>query len=271
MSIHQNILQSLSRNRRFRLGLILLLPAVVFTISVIGYPLFQMINLSFRSFNLMRPAEKMNFIWFDNYIRLFKDPHFSHSLVVTLVFMAVVTLAGYIIGMSSALLFNRQFPAKQISVLLVCLPWAIPGAIASYIFYLLFQSPWGLLSYFFSWLGLDINWLIVKPGSLFMVIVTAIWKSYPLVTMSILAGMQSIPTELYEAADMDGAGALKKFLKITLPALNSITVVVLLLNGSWAFRNFEIIWILTEGGPGRFTETLGLNLYTEGFRFFDCL
>lgn len=250
-------------------GLFLLAPALVLSLLVIGYPLLQMINLSFRDYNLMRPTTLGKFIGITNYIRAIANHKFRHSLEITLVFTFLVTSIGYVIGLLSALFLNSLQKAKGFFTLSICLPWAIPGAIAAYVFLLLFQSPGGIIAYWISKIGLDVNWFTQKLPSLYLIVIAAVWKSYPFVTMGLLAGLQTIPNEIYEAASIDGASNFRKLFSITLPALKSITTVLLILNGAWAFKNFEIIWILTEGGPARFTQTLGINLYNEAFTNFN--
>lgn len=257
------------QKRRRNFNIFLLLPALTITLLVIGYPLFEMMNLSFRDYNLMRPKTLGNFIGISNYVRAMGSHNLRNSLVITLVFASLVTSIGYIMGLITALLLNSLQKAKQFFTVSICLPWAIPGAIACYVFLILFQSPGGIITYWISKIGLNISWFTQKLPSLCLLVIAAVWKSYPLVTIGLLAVLQSIPNELYEAASIDGASSIEKFFSITLPALNSITIVVIILNWAWAFRNFEIIWILTAGGPARFTETLGISVYKEAFTNFN--
>ncbi len=259
---------NLQKRRRY-LGIFFLVPALVISLLVIGYPLLQMLNLSFREYNLMRPTTLGKFIGITNFVRAFTNYKFRNSLGTTLIFTFLVTILGYIIGLFSALLLNSLKKVKGFFTVSICLPWAIPGAIAAYIFLQLFQSPGGIITYWISIIGLDVSWITQKLPSLFLVVIVATWKSYPFVTMGLLAGLQTIPNEIYEAASIDGASNFRKLFSITLPALKPITTVLLILNGTWAFKNFEIIWILTGGGPARFTQTLGIDLYNKAFVNFN--
>ena len=259
------------QKRKQYLSIFLILPALALILLTIGYPISQMIYLSFRDYNLlMRPKTLLRFIGITNYVYAITNQNFRHSVVITLVYALLVTSIGYIIGLLSALLLNSlQIKAKGFFNLSVCLPWAIPGAIIAYVFLLLFQSPGGIISYWISKIGLDVNWFTQILPSLYLIVIATVWGGFPFITIGLLAGLQSIPNELYEAALIDGASTFKKFFYITLPALNSITAVLLILTVSSAFRSFSIIWILTAGGPLRFTETLGINLYKEAFSNFN--
>jgi multiple sugar transport system permease protein len=148
----------------------------------------------------------------------------------------------------------------------------VPSAIAAVIWLLLFQSSFGVINYLLQLVGLvdePVPWLLRSGTSLLVIVLVGIWKVFPFNMLVLLAGLQAIPQELYEAAAVDGAGRLAQFRCVTWPALKYISTVALLLTGVHAFREFEQIYILTAGGPARSTETLGVQAYVQAFRFFD--
>ena len=151
------------------------------------------------------------------------------------------------------------------------LPWAVPGVMVSIVFLWLFDASFGVVNYALRSLGLiavDVAWYTNESTALIAVIVPTIWKAYPFFTLTLLAALQSIPADLYEAAGVDGASARQRFANITWPGIRGPAVLALILNGLWAFREFDIIFAATGGGPAKATETLGIRAYNEAFGYF---
>jgi multiple sugar transport system permease protein len=163
------------------------------------------------------------------------------------------------------------FPLRRWLRSLMLLPWAAPGVMVSIVFIWLFDSSFGVVNYALRSLHListDVAWYTNESTALFAVIVPTIWKAYPFFTLTLLAALQSIPGNLYEAAHVDGASAWQRFTHITWPGIRGPAVLALVLNGLWAFREFDIIFAATGGGPAKATETLGIRAYNEAFGYF---
>ena len=250
----------------------MLLPAVITVFALIAYPMYLVFVISFRE------GKSLNFLALDrrpfglaNYLAVLSDSATWHSVTVSLIYVAGTLLPAFIIGLLTALLLDRAFPLRRWLRSLMLLPWAVPGVMVSLIFLWLFDASFGVVNYLLRSAGLittDIAWYTDETTALFAVIVPTVWKSYPFFTLTLLAAMQSIPGELYEAAKMDGATAMQRFRHITWPGIRAPATLALVLNGLWVFREFDIIYAATSGGPAKATETLGIRAYNEAFGYF---
>jgi len=258
------------RERRFAYAL--LAPAVVAVAALIAWPMYLIVSISFRE------GRSLNFLALDrrplgfgNYTAVLTDPATWHSVAVTLVYVAGTLVPAFAIGLSTALLLDRVFPLRRWLRSLMLLPWAVPGVMVSIVFLWMFDASFGVVNHLLRTLGYtggDIAWYSSESTALFAVIVPTIWKAYPFFTLTLLAAMQSIPGHLYEAAEVDGAGAWQRFANVTWPGIRGPAVLALVLNGLWTFREFDIIYAATGGGPAKATETLGIRAYNEAFGYF---
>jgi multiple sugar transport system permease protein len=172
----------------------------------------------------------------------------------------------------TALFLNRKFAGRRVLRTLAILPWAIPGVVASIMFIWMFDATYGVVNFLLSRMGLinEYKAWFYDPGLvMFSVILPTIWKGYPFFTISILAALQSIPLDYYEAAEVDGCGAIRKFFYITWPGIRETSILALILNGLWSFRVFDIIYSTTKGGPSDATTTIAIQIYNEAFQYFD--
>jgi ABC-type sugar transport system permease subunit len=260
------------RQRQRVLEAVYLAPAVLFTLALVAFPLGRMVQLSFQEYELAQPLTRGTFIGARHYARLFEDRHFWRALGVTALYTGAVTGVAFGLGLATALALNTRLRGMGWGRALLSIPWALPSAIAAIVWLLLFQSSFGVLNYLLQAAGLvgqPVQWLLRADTSLLAVIVVGIWKVVPFNMLVLLAGLQAIPAELYEAVGVDGGGRLARFRFVTWPGLRYVSTVALLLTGVHAFREFEQIYILTGGGPARATETLGVQAYVQAFRFFD--
>jgi multiple sugar transport system permease protein len=254
-----------------KLGYILLLPALVMIVLIIAYPLVLSIGLSLQDVKIARiggPHKPWTLI---NYQRLLTSPEFWSSAWVTVRLVATVSIACFVVGLGTALLLNEPFKGRRIARLLVALPWAVPEVVAVVVWWWIFDSSFGVLNWFLVTAGITahpIAWFSSTSGSFFAVSVVMIWKGYPFVSIMLLAGLQAIPVDQYEAAEMDGANAWQRFRHVTLPALSPVLAVTMVLVMIWVFRDFSIIWVLTQGGPIGATQTLGIMTYQQAFGFY---
>jgi multiple sugar transport system permease protein len=262
---------SLARRERL-FAYALLTPAVVAAAGLIGWPMYLIVSISFRegkSLNFLALGSRP--LGLGNYASVLSDSATWHSVFVSFVYTFGTIVPAFLIGLGTALLLNRVFPLRRWLRSLMLLPWAVPGVMVSIVFLWLFDASFGVTNYVLRSLGLittDIAWYTTETTALFAVIVPTIWKAYPFFTLTLLAALQSIPGNLYEAANVDGASAWQRFTNITWPGIRGQAVLALVLNGLWAFREFDIIFAATGGGPAKATETLGLRAYNEAFGYF---
>jgi multiple sugar transport system permease protein len=260
------------RRRQRAFAYALLAPAVVAVCALIAYPMYLVFAIS------LREGRSLNFLALSrrpfgigNYRMVLADPATWHSVWVSLAYTLGTTIPAFLLGLGTALLLDRAFPLRRWLRSLVLLPWAVPGVMASIVFLWLFDASFGVVNYFLRTLHVvdtDIAWYSTESTALFAVIVPTIWKSYPFFTLTLLAALQSIPRNLYEAADVDGATPRQRFSHVTWPGIRGPATLALVLNGLWAFREFDIIFAATGGGPARATETLGIRAYNEAFGYF---
>jgi multiple sugar transport system permease protein len=258
------------RERRFAYAL--LMPAVVAVFALIAWPMYLIASISFRegkSLNFLALGQRP--FGLGNYASVLTDSATWHSAWVSFTYTFGTIAPAFAIGLGTALLLNRVFPWRRWLRSLMLLPWAMPGVMVSIVFLWLFDASFGVVNYALRSLGLitvDVAWYTNESTALIAVIVPTVWKAYPFFTLTLLAALQSIPANLYEAADVDGASAWQRFTNITWPGIRGPAVLALILNGLWTFREFDIIFAATGGGPAKATETLGIRAYNEAFGYF---
>ena len=249
----------------------LLAPTILVMLALVLYPVGSAINLSFRDVDIVRRDRSYGPLTFDNYQQLFRSDELWPALRISLLYVLIVTTACYAIGLWTAWLLNHQFRGRRLARLLITLPWAIPLVVATNIFWWLFDKTFGLFNYALTGIGIvdkPIDWFLNPRAAMAAVSITTIWKGYPFFTVMLLAALQAIPAELYDAAKVDGASAWREFRSITMPAIRGVTGIVLLINALWVFREFTVIFVLTGGGPAGATRTLSIWTYTEAFADF---
>jgi len=250
----------------------LLAPAIVAVAGLIAWPMYLIVSISFRegkSLNFLALGQRP--LGLGNYRIVLADPATWHSVGVSLVYTFGTLVPAFAIGLGTALLLNRSFPLRRWLRSVMLLPWAVPGVMVSIVFLWMFDASFGVVNALLRATGLvttDIAWYATESTALFAVIVPTIWKAYPFFTLTLLAAMQSIPGHLYEAAEVDGASAWQRFASVTWPGIQGPAVLALVLNGLWTFREFDIIYAATGGGPAKATETLGVRAYNEAFGYF---
>lgn len=252
------------------LAYVFLLPAAIVVAGLIGYPLARIVDIS------LRQGRTMNFArigslppGFGNYERVVADTAFWHSVAVSAAYVGVTIASAFAIGLGTALLLNRRMPIRRILRTVLLIPWAVPGVVASIIFLWMLDGSFGVVNAGLRGLGIDgPPWFVDRDTAFFAVTVPTVWKTYPLITLIVLAAMQSIPGELYEAAKLDGANALREFRHVTWPGIRGAATLAVMVSALAVFRDVDIIFTTTRGGPSRLTETLALFIYNEGFQYF---
>ena len=252
--------------RERNLAYLLVAPSVLAILVVAIYPVVYAVWLSLHErIPHLRVSE---FIWLDNYLTLFGSGRFWGALWNTTYFAFVSVGLELVLGMGIALLLHRSFKGRGWVRAAVLVPWAIPTVVSAKMWGWIYNANFGVLNYALRRLGLvsgEVNWLGSTFWAIHAAIVADVWKATPFAALLLLAGLQTIPEELYEAAEVDGAGRWKRFRYVTLPLLKPVILVTLLLRTLDAFRVFDVIYVLTDGGPANSTETLSIYAYKTLF------
>ncbi|MBN8631415.1 MAG: sugar ABC transporter permease [Rhodobacterales bacterium] len=239
---------------------LLISPALVFIAIIVVWPLVETIRLSFTDATLGGE----NWVGVTNYTALFGDPKFWQIVGRTFYWMVLAVSLKLIVGLIGATLLNAAIPGKALFRVLVMPPWVIPVAIGVIGWKWMYNGYFGLISGLLQEFGLvqdRVALLATKTSAFYSAIVTDVWVGTPMVTLFFLAAMQGVSRDLYEAAWVDGASRWYRFRRITIPQIMPVIVSMALLSAIWTFNSFEIIWILTEGGPRGATTTLIIETY----------
>ncbi len=251
---------------------VLLAPSLILVLATLGVPIVAGIVTSLQRIRINMPQRNRDFVGLDNYQRMLESPDFWHSLQVSVIYTVGSVALTFTLGFAAALLLSRQTSFAPIARALTLLPWAMPTVAGALTWSIMLDYDSGIINQMLNWLPGNIRavpWLIEPQTSMWAVIIVDAWHTFPLAMLLLLAGLQGIPPELYEAADVDGASAWHKFIYITVPSLAPISSVVLLLLAVWAFRRFDIVFLLTRGGPGDATLTLIMQTFDRAFRYYD--
>jgi multiple sugar transport system permease protein len=245
-------------------------PAFLVLFIILVYPLGYSFWLSFHEWTLYNFRTAIPFVGLDNYIQLLTNGEFVHSVGITLGFMAGAISLEFILGMALALLLNHDLRAKGIIRSLILLPMMVTNVVIGLTFRLLFNYQFGLINYYLGVIGIEpLQWLSSTTMAMPAIIIVDVWNTTSFVTLMLLAGLQSLPEEPFEAARIDGASAWQSFRYLILPLLRPTILVALLWRIIDTFRIFDVVYLLTAGGPARATETVSLFVYRNGFQLFN--
>ncbi len=243
-------------------------PAVLFMIWLTVYPVINVIYLSFFDYDFFSGTK--NFAGIENYLQVIGDKLFQRAFLNTMVFSVSATIAEVSLGTLLAFIFYRQFRGKKLFMTIVIFPMMLSTMVVCAVWRILYHYDIGLLNYLVSSSGLEpVGWLINKNMAMISIIIVDIWQWTPFAFIIMNAAMSSIPSEIFEAAQIDGAGSFKTAFKITLPILTSQIFLILMLRTIDTFKLFGKVYALTQGGPGNSTETVSYYIYREGFSYFN--
>ncbi|AYM59100.1 multiple sugar transport system permease protein [Agrobacterium fabrum] len=251
------------------LAVLLLAPAAILLSLIIVYPVARLVYTSFFSLSLTSglPAE---FIGFENYTAMFDDPIFWETTWNTVLITLITVPGALFMGLGLALLANLPFSMQWPMRLSLLIPWALPLSFAGLIFAWFFHYEYGVVNDVLNRLGFEgIIWFNSPNWAFAAICLTIIWKTSSFMALMILAGLQTIPRSLYEAADVDGAGKIRQFFEITLPLLKPSIVVALIFRTITALQTFDIPYMMTGGGPGTSTTTLAMYIHQNTVSFLD--
>lgn len=247
-----------------------ILPAMTLLVLLTGYPLANVVYMSF--FNYANPAEP-SFFGLSNYIEVLKDPLFWKALGNTLLFTFGTVLLVMLLGLAFASLLNLKINPKVRGAFrsVLMFPWLLSSSVVGSIWMLLL-APFGLLNWFLLQVGAireSIAWLSDGRFAMLGLILANAWRSFPFAMLMLLAAFQTVPEDIKEAAQVDGAGRFTRFIRIVLPQIKGIMLTILILEIIWNFRSFDLVFLMTGGGPMHATEVLSTYVYNKAFRSLD--
>ena len=245
-------------------------PAFLVLSIILLYPLGYALWLSVHQWTLRTFKQGVPFIGFQNYSSLFSNPDFLNSIKTTFTFVFFAISIEFVLGMGVALLLNHELKGKGFFRSMILLPMMCTNVVIGLTWRLLLNYQYGMVNYYLGRLGiLPVEWLSSPDVAMGSVVLVDVWNTTSFVALMLLAGLQSLPDEPYEAAKIDGASGLQTFFYLTLPMLRPIILVVLLWRFIDTFRIFDVIYLLTAGGPARVTETVSIYVYRYGFQSFN--
>ncbi len=242
---------------------LLILPALIVVILVIFLPIGKAMLMSFQSYDLRRPSD-IHFIGLNNYIQVFKDPIFWLSFKRTIEWVIFGVGFQFVFGFLLALLLNKEFKGRGIVRSVSLIPWVTPGVLIALMWRWIYDGTYGILNDILLRLGFlhkKIPFLAYLDTAFPATVVAIIWQGIPFFAIMLLAGLQQIPQELYEAADIDGANVVQKFFKITIPSLKNTILVTTLLRIIWVANSVDVIVNMTGGGPAYSSQTLSVYIF----------
>ena len=261
---HQN--QTLLERQYALLGLMLIAPTVLVFCAVIVYPLVSAVYLSL--FSIYTPTLEGDWVGLSNYRDLFGTDVFWSSLWNNIIWTVGTLTLQIVCGVGMALVLHQNLIFRSLARSLILFPYFISTVVAVLVWKWLFNDLYGILNHLLIAAGLTdfpIDYLGTMPNAMISVILVGAWKYFPFVVIAVLARLQTIPDALYEAARIDGAGPIARFFDVTLPQLREVLVVIIMLRAIWDFKEFDMIYLLTGGGPITSTQTLPLLVYKEAF------
>lgn len=245
-------------------------PAIVLMLLLIFVPIGYTLYLSLFDTRLSNPNPV--FIGLKGFVAFFQSHDALMVIRNSFVWTIVVAAFQFVVGLGTALILNRQFRLRWLGRSVIIIPWVIPGVIAGMVWRLLYDAQFGFLNTLLARLGIaavHIDWLGLPGLAMFSVVVTAIWKGFGFSMLMYLAALQTVPPSLYESAQIDGADAAQQFAYISVPHIASVIRTTILLTAIWTFNYFEIIWVMTGGGPIRSTHIAPTYIYELAFMNFN--
>jgi multiple sugar transport system permease protein len=260
-----------TRRRRFRYEPYLLLaPSLIITVAILFFPLAFSFLVSFREYTLARP-DRTAFVGLDNYISVLTQPGLALAMWNTLVFTFFSVGFQFVLGLALALLLYREFPGHGFVRTALMLPLFLTPSIVALNWVFMFNPRLGVIPWLASFVGAPPNFpFLANPATaMASVIMVEVWRGTPFMFIILLAGLQALSQEVLEAASIDGANAWQTLVSVKLPLLKPLILVALSIRGMDAFREFDLIFVMTGGGPGQRTEVLSMLAYNLGFKYFD--
>lgn len=250
-------------------AMLVIIPVIVFNLAVIGYPLAYSFWMSFESFKI--GGGPIGWVGLQNYASSLRDPNFLYSLSLTMDFSIFSTVLTFLLGFFYALLLNESFRGASLLKVIILLPWAVSEFAAGIIYKLILSPTYGFLNAYLFLLGLIpsyVSWLSSEQALNWIGVVFA-WHYAPLGAFFMFAALQTVPEDLYRAAKVDGAGPIRRFINVTYPFMRYAILITLVVNTAYALQEFDLIYVMTRGGPGVATEIATMHIYRQNFYFYS--
>jgi multiple sugar transport system permease protein len=246
-----------------------ILPALIILLVLIVYPLVSGFVISLFNTNLLA---QWDFVGLKYYVSNFASGELWTDIGTTMIYTIGVVGGNLVVGTILAVLLNRKMPLRTVFRAILILPWLFPEVVVAIVWKWLLNPLYGPTTQvlaLFGYHGAPVQWLDSPVGAMAGIIAASVWKGYPLVLITVLAGLQTIPAELYEASSLDGAGKIRSFFSITLPSLRPVLLIVVILETVWYFKQFTIPYVMTAGGPVDATQLISLDIYQTAFQDFQ--
>ncbi|MBM3708357.1 MAG: sugar ABC transporter permease [Actinobacteria bacterium] len=252
-----------------KLAFFLILPTLIAVFAILIYPILYSLTISFTSATLRDMS--FNFIGLQNYFSALRDQKLGNAFILTIEYSAVTVFFKLLLGMSLALILNEKFIGRGLTRSLIIIPWAVPYIVTGIMWRWIFDSNIGIFNFILNKIGIIneyIAWLASRSFALSTIIIADVWQGTPFFIIILLAGLQTIPEDLYEAALVDGAGSFRKFVHITLPMIKFQIFIVIILGAIFAINQFDLFYIMTKGGPADSTSVATYYDYKIAFRYY---
>lgn len=255
-------------------GYLLVIPTTLTIFCISIYPMLYGLLIAFQNYSLTKSnsPDFKQFVWLGNFIEVFKQPEFMQSLGNTAIWTITNVVIQVVLAVVISLLLNDKLHCRGLFRTAALVPWAIPSVIAALTFKFLYDTKVGVFNLILTSLGTiqeNISWLGNLNTARWAVIIESIWKGTPFVMIFVLAALQTVPTEMYESARVDGAGRLKTFFRITLPVIKEPLAIATILTTIGTINNFNAVWLMTQGGPLGTTEIMFTYAYKKAFAAYD--
>jgi len=247
----------------------LMLPAIIVIVFVMVFPTLYAFFMSLFNWKF---GKDISFIGFQNYINIFKIPDISHSIWITFLFVAIVTILTIVISLYIAVLLNMDLKGTKIAIAMLLIPWAIPSVSNGIMWRWIFNPRFGTFNNILISLGLLDNfrqWQFEKWSAFFIIIIATVYKLVPFAAFLFTASLKTIPKGLHEAGEIDGLTPVGRFFKITIPLIRPSLIIVIILLSVSTFKAFDMVFVITQGGPSNFTAMLNYLSYVYSFTLFD--
>lgn len=260
----------MSSKQRIRVGYLFLIPTLVVFLVLIAYPVCSTIYLSFCNYRTQTITQGAVFNGVANYVKMFQDEEMWTSLIFTVKFTVISVILETVLGMACALIMNRNFRGSNLVCAMVLVPWCIPTVVSGLMWSYMYAESFGIINYLLSVLHViqdPIKWLTDGNWAFVAVIISDVWKTVPYMSLLLLSGLKTVSNDYLEAAAIDGAGKVRIFFSIVLPNIRPVMMVAVMFRTIQSFRVYDLIKVLTNGGPQGSTKSLTMYAMEQYFNF----
>lgn len=258
------------RKKRQRVAYLFLIPAMVLFLLFVAYPVLNTLKTSLYSLRIQTLSQGGKFVGFQNFIKLTQDKTMLTSLVFTVGFTVVSVILETVLGMACALIMNRTFKGQGFVRAMILIPWCIPTIVSGLMWSYMFSESFGVINQALKAIGLSpVMWVTGVKGAFSSMIIADVWKTSPYMSLLLLSGLKTVQGDIYEAASIDGAGKIQQFFFITLPVIKPVVLVSVMFRTIQSFRIYDLVKVLTDGGPNNVTQSLTMYTMKQYFTFGD--